>query len=301
MAVKNRLDHQKNKSKSQPAHKEGDEMVASKKIDNVLVISRNSINVLWQNRKLFSGIMLIYALLYIFFVRGLANLPSSSSLISGSGKLFSGFSIFSLIFVASSSSNSNPSGSMLQSLLLIIISLVLIWTLRHIYKGKKVTIRDGYYKALYPLIPFILILLFIGLELLPLIIGSTLYSIIVTQGIAINVVEKGASIAILVGLIILSLYFLSSSIFALYIVTLDDMTPVKALRSAKQLVKGRRAVVLRKILFMPLALIISTSIIVLPFILIYPPLAAWIIFLLTVIVIAVAHSYLYNLYRELIK
>jgi hypothetical protein len=245
--------------------------------------------------------MLIYALLYIFFVRGLANLPSSSSLTSGSGNLFSGFSIFSLIFVASGSSNSNSSGSTLQSLLLIIISLVLIWTLRHIYKGKKVTIRDGYYKALYPFIPFILILLFIGLELLPLIIGSTLYSIIVTQGIAINVVEKGASIAILVGLIILSLYFLSSSIFALYIVTLDDMTPVKALRSAKQLVKGRRAVVLRKILFMPIALIISTSIIVLPFILIYPPLAAWIIFLLTVIVIAVAHSYLYNLYRELIK
>jgi hypothetical protein len=302
MANKNRRDNIKNKKKViKTTHLEGSQMEPSKTIDGVMTISQNSLNVLWKNKKLFGGIMLIYCIIYILFVQGLTNLPNSSTLTSGAGKLFSGFSTFALILGGGGSGTANPSGATYQAFLIVTVSLVLIWTLRQVYSGNKVRIRDGYYKALYPFIPFVLILLFIGLQLLPLIIGSTLYNIVITQGIAINAFEKLVAVIFLIGIVILSLFFLSSSIFALYIVTLPDMTPIKALKSAKGLVKGRRALIMRKILFLPVALVILTSIIVLPFIFIYPPLAAWIIFSLTLLVIAVVHSYLYNLYRELIK
>ncbi len=49
-------------------------------------------------------------------------------------------------------------------------------------------------------------------------------------------------------LAMLTLIYVKSSLFALYIVTLPDMTPMKALRSARELARYRRWTVLRKIL-----------------------------------------------------
>ncbi|HSX47267.1 MAG TPA: hypothetical protein VLF63_00690, partial [Patescibacteria group bacterium] len=80
-----------------------------------------------------------------------------------------------------------------------------------------------------------------------------------------------------------------------------NMTPIKALRSAKQLVKGRRWVVLRKILYLPIAIVIAGSIVMLPFILLLTFISPWIYFLLTSFSLIVIHSYLYNLYRELLN
>ena len=54
--------------------------------------------------------------------------------------------------------------------------------------------------------------------------------------------------------------------FALYIVTLPDMTPMKALRSARELVRYRRWTVLRKVLFLPLMLLVVAAIIMVPII-----------------------------------
>ena len=93
---------------------------------------------------------------------------------------------------------------------------------------------------------------------------------------------------------------ISSSIFALYIVTLPDMTPLKALRSARQLVRHRRWTVLRKILFLPILLIVVAAIVMLPIIIWTPPLAQWIFFVLTMFAIAAVHAYAYALYRELL-
>jgi hypothetical protein len=78
------------------------------------------------------------------------------------------------------------------------------------------------------------------------------------------------------------------------------MTPMKAIRSARALVKSRRWLVIRKILFLPLALFIVTGLIMMPFLLGLTVIAGWVFFVLSVIVIAVMNSYMYALYRELI-
>lgn len=93
---------------------------------------------------------------------------------------------------------------------------------------------------------------------------------------------------------------ISSSIFALYVVTLPEMTPIRALRSAKGLVQFRRWTVMRKILFLPFIICVVGIIIMLPVILLLTPAAEVIFLLLTALVLPVIHSYVYSLYRELL-
>jgi len=184
--------------------------------------------------------------------------------------------------------------------LVIVASLAIIWALRQVLSGTRPRIRDAYYKGMYPLIPFILVLLVIGLQLLPLLIGSTLFSLVISNGIAVYLVEKLVWALLFAALALLSLYMISSSIFALYIVTLPDMTPLKALRSARQLVRYRRWTILRKILFLPILLVVVAAVVMLPIIVWLTPLAQWVFFVLTLFAIAAVHSYVYSLYRELL-
>jgi hypothetical protein len=179
--------------------------------------------------------------------------------------------------------------------------LAIIWALRQVLAGSTLRIRDAYYRGMYPLIPFILVLLLVGLQLLPLLIGSSLYSLVITNGIAVHAIEKIFWGLLFAGLALLSFYLISSSLIALYIVTLPDMTPLKALRSARELVRGQRWAVMRKILALPIILIIVAALIMLPIILLLTSLAQWIFFLLTMFAIAAINIYMYSLYRELLN
>ncbi len=257
----------------------------------------------WQ---LFATLLAIYALFYVILVGGLSSISGSdlaavkSTLISGH---VSGFntstSLFSTLIGSFGSNSSNVAG-LYQTLLLLIISLVLIWALRHVYAGKAIRARDAFYKGLTPFIPFILVLLVVGLQFLPLVLGVGLYNIMVGGGIAIGIIEKFLVIVILFALAVVSVYWTSSSILALYVVTLPDMAPVQALRNARELVRHRRWIVLRKMLFLPVALIVVSAVILIPIASIITPVAPMVFFALTVLAVAVVHSYLFALYRELL-
>ena len=93
---------------------------------------------------------------------------------------------------------------------------------------------------------------------------------------------------------------LCSSLFALYIVTLPDMTPMMALRSARQLVLSRRLNVLRKLAALPLFIIIVIILLVVPAIYFLPVVAPWLYFALTIMALVFLHAYLFTLYRELL-
>jgi hypothetical protein len=282
--------------------------VPSPKLVSAFQITKDTAKILWNNKKLFGVITLIYGIAYLILVQALSTPTNTSSLrneFSGVfhghfSHLFSGLSTFAFL-IGSSADSSSPSGSAYQVFIILIVSLVVIWTFRQLHAGSKVRARDGYYKALYPLIPFFLVLLFMAVQLIPLIIGATLYNLVITGGIAVYTIEKVIWILIVIGLGVLSLYFISSSIFALYIVTLPDMTPLKALRSAKGLVRKRRWVVFRKIIYLPVMLLIVIGVIMLPVILVIPAIAAWLFLILSLVALVVAHGYLYNLYRELLK
>lgn len=266
-----------------------------------------AIKTIKQHWRLFLGITVVYGLLTIVLVRGigggidLGNLKSSlKGGIGGNyGDLATGAALFSYL-LGSAGTSSTASGGTYQTLLIILMSLVVIWALRQVLASKTIRVRDAFYKGVYPLIPFILVLLVVGLQLIPLAIGSWLYSTVMSGGIAVSLLEKIIWVAVFCVLALATLYMICSSLFALYIVTLPDMTPMKALRSARQLVKKRRFLVMRKILFLPLALLVLGAIIMIPLILYATVLAQWIFFALSMAVLVVVHTYMYTLYRELL-
>lgn len=261
-----------------------------------------------SNWKIIGGIIVVYGLLNIILVRGLnggvnvSDLKSQvDSLFSGAGgHVASGLTVFGLL-LTSTNNVASAEASAYQTFLLIIGSLALVWAYRQLAAGNKIRIRDSFYRGMYPLVPATLVLLVIGLELLPLIIGGWLYSTLIQNSIIVDGGEQIVSLIIVLLLAAVSLYLMCSTLFALYISTLADMTPVRALRSARELVRYRRWSVIRKLLFLPLLLLVVGAIIMLPFILFVPILAQWLFFILTTLTLAFVHAYIYRLYRELLN
>jgi hypothetical protein len=278
------------------------------KLPNVWRLSRAAGIVLWQHKRLFAGLTLIYGLLNLLLVQGIAGNTDTTTLkqtldqgFAGHfGALLSGLGVFTVLISSAGNSTDQTAGAY-QVFLALISSLAIIWGLRQVLAGNQLRWRDPFYRGMYPLIPFILVLVVIGLQLLPLLIGASLYSTVISNGIAVYAVEKLVWALLYVLLALLSLYMVSSSLFALYIVTLPDMTPMKALRSARELVRHRRWTVLRKVLFLPLLLLIVAGVIMVPIIIWLTPLAQWTFFILTMSALLAIHAYMYTLYRELLN
>ena len=278
------------------------------KLPSVYKITKVALRTVWLHKKLFASLTIIYGLLNLMLVQGIGGNTDTVSLKHSLDQIFSGhfgaigsgLSVFAVMVGSAGNATSQTAGAY-QFFLGLIGSLAIIWALRQVLAGVKSRIRDAFYKGMYPLIPFILVLLVVGLQLLPLLIGSTLYSLVINNGIAVVFVEKLLWALLYGALALLTLYMLSSSLFALYIVTLPDMTPMKALRSARELVRYRRWTVLRKILCLPLILLAAAAIVMLPIIVWLTALAQWTFFILTMSALLALHAYMYTLYRELLN
>lgn len=278
------------------------------RLPGAFALSKKTIKLLWRYRGLFIGLVIVYGVLDILLVQGFSggvNVNSLKHQLSQSqggkgGQLGLNFSVFLNLLTSSSSSTSTSGGGTYQLFLGLIISLATIWMLRQTTASEAIRFRNAFYKGMYPLIPFILVLLVILLQTVPFLIGGGLYDLVVTNGIAIHLSEQLLWGLLFVVLTFVSVYMLCSSLFALYIVTLPDMTPLKALRSARQLVRYRRPSVFRKLLFLPIALLVIASIIMIPVIAFIAPAAPWVLFVLAISALIITHAYMYNLYRELL-
>ena len=271
---------------------------------------KRSLKQLKDNWRLFTGIVIIYALLNMILVRGFTAGSLDLSSLKHAFQLgvkgpFSNVTISAALFTqllgTTNQTGASATGSAYQGILLVIVSLATIWGLRQVLSGERVRIRDTFYKGLYPLIPFTLVLLVIGVELLPLVAGSWVYTVAVGSGILTTVLEKILFIILFILLAILTFYMLCSSLFGLYIVCLPDMTPIRALRSARKLVLHRRWTVIRKLLFLPVAILVLAALIMLPILLLLTAIAVWVYFILSLVAWVLAIAYMYNLYRELLN
>ncbi len=290
-----------------PFNKEKLPRIVRPPLPNVLVLFKSSIEILQQYWKLFLGIVAIYAVLNLALIKGLASgfsveviKADFSGAFHGSfNSMRSGASLF-INLLGGTNGSTNPSAGAYQAFLVIVTSLVLIWALRQVHADIKPKIRESFYKGVYPLVPVLVVLLVIGLEIIPAVFGFALLGGLFGSGIALSVLEKIVFITVCVALIALSFRWFCSTVFALYIATLPDMTPLKAMRSARALVKHRRLEVLRKIIFLPVAVLVIGGIIMSPIILFLTPLTAAAFFILGTVALALVHSYLYTTYRELL-
>ncbi len=281
----------------------------SKPLPSAFKLLKSTFKQLIKNWRLFGGITLIYIVLNIVLVKSLGTGNNISELKGTLQSAFSGsaaniktsLTLFGTLLSNVGSSDSSAT-STYQTIVLLIVSLVLIWALRQTTTEKKhvPSVRDAFYKGLYPLVPFVLVIIVIELQFIPLLIANFLGNAVLGGGLAVTSIEKTLWILLCIILCILSFYMVASSLFALYIVTLPDLRPMAALRSARELVRYRRLVVLRKIFFLPLAMLVIAAIIMVPLIMWVPVLAQWVFFALSMVALAVFHGYMYNLYRALL-
>jgi len=281
-----------------------------KKLPKNWTIIKAALATVWRYRWLFVKIMVVFAILNLLLVRGFSGSGDAAYLKNnlvdavegGADKLKAGGTI--LAFLASSSGNTaSEAASAYQTILLIVASLALIWTLRQISVDQKVRLvmRDAYYRGMTPLVPFICMVFIGAVYLLPFAAGALTYSTVIGYGIANGVVEYGLWALLLVATTAISFRIILSPLIGLYIVTLPDMTPIKALKSATQLIRYRRWALFFKLIFFIAGLLLAGSAIVLPTIFIFPPAAPWVYYIVVMIGLVITHSYLYNLYRELIN
>jgi len=284
------------------------EAARKKTLPSTWNLVKDSFTQLSENRKLFAGIMIVYLLLTIIFVRGLSGSFQLSSiqqtvaetLGEGTSKWQQGAASYGLLLGSAVSARSEIE-SFYQTILILILSLAIIWSLRKTYdKKQKLQIRDSFYKGMYPLIPYLIVLFVLLIYCLPFGIASSVYATIQANGLAITGPEQIIWTAVLLAGAAITAYLLISGIFALYIVTLPDMRPVAALREARALVRFRRWDIAKRFLvFLILSLLISAFILI-PMIVFFSRGAEVIYIIFSMFFMVFSHSFAYRIYRGLI-
>lgn len=270
-------------------------------------ITKKTCQTIWQARRPLIGVLIVYIILSILLVRGFGSTGDVSTLrqqlakgfTGNASDLASGFSALSSTLTSSNSSSTAAAG-VYQLLLGIIISLATIWTLRQVRAGEYVRVRDAFYKSMLPFITFLLVMIIILIQALPFVIGGGIYTIVINYGIAITAPEKLLWGLLFGVLTFISVYMLCSSLFGLYIVTLPDMTPLKALRNARNLVQYRRVAVFRKVVFLFFALGVVIVALMMPIVFLLPAIATWAFFVMSLAGLIFMNAYMYTLYRELL-
>lgn len=248
------------------------------------------------------GIFLVFLILNLIFAGSLignfrdivSGVRDNTSPASEFSRALDGFS-----GLLTGNSNSQNSSSV-QTVLLVLGSLTFIWAIRQLLAGEKTAVKEAYYKSMAPLIPFLLILLVIVLQAIPMVIGIAAFSLVVDGYTAGNALVGAGFGLLFIVFTTWSLYMLSSSIFAAYIVTLPAMQPMRALRSAKNLARFRRWQVMRKVLFLPFSILILMGLIIVPLLIFASFLVAPVFFFLSMITVLYAHVYLYSLYKRML-
>jgi len=138
-----------------------------------------------------------------------------------------------------------------------------------------------------------------GLQLIPIAVGGYIFSLLVSSKVFLGW-ELGIAALVFILLAIWSLYLVTHSVFALFITTLPDMTPIKALRSAKKMVYKRRLLILRKVLGAVIVVSIVAILLMAPFVLWWAAAAPWAVYLLSVVIVPISQAYLYTIYREIL-
>lgn len=263
---------------------------------------------MWRYKRLFGGILIIYAILYLLLVKGLATnfqLAETRQTIEdavggGLGNLEMASALFGAL-LGTAGATASESAGVYQVVLFIIVSMTIIWSLRQTFSERVEApkIRQAFYKGPSQIVPYILVLLVIMLQLIPALIGITIYGIVVSNGIAINVLEQIVWLIVLLACLGLSVFWISASVFASYIVSLPDMAPMQALRSARSLVRFRRWQIIRKVLFLPLIIGLIMLLIFMPLVLLAPPIAEVLFMIFVLVLLLFGHSYFYLLYREM--
>lgn len=260
---------------------------------------------LWRHKKVFFYIILIHGLIYVTIIRSpvsasIGSIRDSIDNVLGDGSEKTTSGVLATLGTVLTVSATNQTKSTMVAISVLLMSLVYIWAIRELHAKKEIKARDAYYNSMAPLIPVALILVVISLQFIPFAIATFIYGTARTTGLFANGFEDLTFfvIALLTG--VLSFYWVTSTVIALYIATLQGMYPWRALRTAKKLVQFQRFAVFKRLFALPILL----GLLYLGLLVLVIRFATDQVFLivesLQLIILPVIHIYLYKLYRSLI-
>jgi hypothetical protein len=279
-------------------------------------------SILWSHRWVFIATILTYAALSGLLV----NMASqdtyatlSEALREKSGEVFGGdfgaLSQAGLLFLTGMTVGFTEAPSELQqvygALFGLLTWLTTVWLLRVILSGKRPKFRDGLYNAGAPIVSTIIVGFSLLVQMLPGAIGVVLISAIVGSNLAGAIAMIFAVAAGL--LILLSLYWATSTLIALVVVTLPGVYPLQAIRAAGDIVIGRRLRILLRWIWLFGITFIIWAIILIPIMILDAwikgiwPAIQWVpvvpvaLLLVGSFSVVFTSSYVYLLYRKVVE
>jgi hypothetical protein len=195
----------------------------------------------------------------------------------------------------------------------LLLWLTTVWLLRAIMAGAKPKMRDGLYNAGAPIIPTIFVGFVAILQMIPIAFVLYGYSAAVGSGLLEGGVEAMLFWSAAIMLALLSAYWLTSTFIAMVVVTLPGMYPLQALRTAGDLVIGRRIRILLRLLWMFLLVAVAWALIAIPTIMldgwiksIVPyfsglPIVPVLLLVMSTATLVWVAAYIYLLYRRIVE
>lgn len=146
----------------------------------------------------------------------------------------------------------------------LLIWLVTIYLLRFRLAGKKVKLRDGLYNACAPLVSTFVVFVVAVLQALPLFIVIFTYSAAVQTDFLSTPFYALVYFVFAAVLLLLSGYLLASTLMALVAVTAPGLYPMTALKTASDLMAGRRMRLMIRLVFLLVVLAVVWVVVMLP-------------------------------------
>lgn len=271
----------------------------------------------------FGLLVVVYAVVSGVFV-GLASQSTYSQLSelirTTSGEIFEGsvgkIGQAGLLLLTGLSGGINPAMTetqqLMSALFVIFIWLTTVWLLRAFLAGHSPRLKDGFYNAGAPFIPTLLLSLVLVLQLIPAGLAAIGISAALPTGLISSGVEAMLFWVVVFLLLLLSLYWITSTLIALVIVTLPGMYPLRALKSAHELVVGRRLTIVLRIVWLLVVTMVIWAVVLIPIILLdawtkglWPAVSGVPIVPIALLVTGAASvvwtaSYVYLLYRKVV-
>lgn len=233
--------------------------------------------ILFKNWKLFLPLLIIIVLLNILFIGLMSSseynryqsiIKETSEQVNEEIGVFpkAGLLLVSTITTGGLFNSSSEVTGVFSAIIFLITWLVTIYLLRHILAGHKVKLRDGLYNAMTPLISTFVVFAVLLIQCIPALFLVIAYSAAVQTDFLSTPFYALLFFVFAALMIILTSYLVSSSLIALVAVSAPGLYPFYALRTASELMSGRRINFIIRLLGLIIFLLVVWAVIMIPII-----------------------------------
>ncbi len=151
-------------------------------------------------------------------------------------------------------------------IMFLVIWLVTIFIVRHRLAKHNIKLRDALYNAMTPLLSSFVILVIVLIECIPIVLFLIALSAAVKTEFLATPFYALLFFVFAALMILLSAYLLSSSVIALIAVSAPGLYPIPAMKTASELMMGRRTRFVLRLIALILAMMVLWAIIMIPLI-----------------------------------